>query len=132
MFKVYQLQLNEKHVKAVNEGGWNVNPITTVYANNTNMPKVETVEADYVLAAASGLLVHTMNVHSDDVDEVYDAGNGMAQVEVEHIIKHKSISLGDLIVDENNVGHIVDYCGYIAVAPKLVEKIVKIVEFTSS
>lgn len=130
MFEVYQVQLTDKLYDIVNSQGWDANKATKVYADLTFGPNAETVQQDYVIAAAAGILTRTMKVFTDDLDVVFAAGNNMpTDARVVEVEKHKSVSVGDLIVDsKTDVGHIVDRFGFIPVAPNVVADILNVVE----
>ena len=130
MFEVYQIQLTDKLYNVVNSHGWDANKATKIYADLTFKPNAKTVRQDYTVAAAAGILTRTMKVFTNNLNEVFAVGNGMkTDARVIQVEQHKSVSIGDLIVDsKTDVGHIVDRYGFIPVAPRVVADILDVVE----
>lgn len=109
MFKVFQCQLSDERVEQVNMSGWDGVEWGKTYMAITFANE----NADVCQGIDFGLYEHTMNIDSTDLDECFDLGNGVGDMsKVEELVRHKSVSVGDVLVYCDNVAYIVDPFGF--------------------
>lgn len=121
MIKVYQVQLTDAMIDEVNAKGWGGTSWDRNYHRLTNFPgKNARVEDQFLEAVEAGLVTHTMIVNSNEIDDVFAAGNGMGGAEIVWQTCHKSISIGDLLVTETGEGYIIGRFGFKPVSKQMV------------
>ena len=117
-YKVYQVRLTAVEVDTINSKGHNSIArhrrnldITCAYDKTEDQKKAMVTEAWY-----EGDYDPVGKVNARDLNEVFELGNGMGdQSKVERFGQMKSVSVGDLVEDEDQTLHLVDSCGFVAV-----------------
>ena len=117
-YKVLQIQLTDAEVDMVNEG---VQVRKYVMKSNMfgrrNAPKAaEAMELGYYN--------HVMTVDAKNLEDVYAVGNFMNDRDLDKVQVHdtfSSVSVGDIIVDENDFAFVVDMFGF-EMLPEKIEK----------
>ena len=117
-YKVFQIQLTDAEVDMVNEG---VQVRKHVLKTHMFGKKVVPNAAK---AMELGYYDHVMTVDAKNLEDVYAIGNFMHDRDLEKVQVHgtfSSVSMGDVVVDENGWGFVVDMFGY-EMLPEKVEK----------
>lgn len=135
-YRVFQVQLNDAQVDAVNQNGWDGTDFGSAYMKATFGSGNEIEQtANFENAYKAGIVRHTMIIKDAvDVDEVFAIGNCMGNMDkiAWELTKdghsaHKSISVGDLIVDADNNGYLVANFGFTKVSQDFVREFETIV-----
>lgn len=102
MFKVFQFQLTEIEHEVVNSQGWDATPRTKAYLKKTFSP----VDFDHY--------EHVANVDTDELESAFGLMNLWHKPElVTKLVETVySLSVGDILEDENGVRHFVDTFGF--------------------
>ena len=117
-YTVYQVNLTQQEVATVNaEGHGSVAKhvrnldLTCAYGKTEDQKKAMVTEAWF-----EGDYDPTAKVYARDLNEVFSLGNGMGdQSKVTRLNGMKSVSVGDLVRDEDGTLHLVDSYGFVAV-----------------
>jgi hypothetical protein len=117
-YKVFQIQLTDAEVDMVNEG-WQVRKhILKTYMFG------ERVVPSATEAMELGYYDHVMTVDAKNLEDVYAVGNFMNERDLDKVEVHgqfSSVSVGDVVVDENGWGFVVDMFGF-EMLPEKIEK----------
>jgi len=117
-YTVYQVNLTQQEVATVNAEGHssvakhvrNLN-LSMAYGKTEDQKKAMVSEAWF-----EGDYDPVGKVYARDLNEVFELGNGMGdQSKVERFGQMKSLSVGDLVRDEDGTLHLVDNYGFVAV-----------------
>jgi len=125
MIRVYQVQLTNSMINEINEKGWGNTSFDSNYFALTNFPgRGATVDEQLLKAVADGLVSHTMTIDTDEMGEVYDIGNGYGDRSkiVYSAVRRKSVSVGDLLVNDEGDGYVVAPVGFDPVERMTVRK----------
>ena len=118
MFKVFQIHLTDQQSDEVNEKGWGCAPWADTYLDLTRLGMKNSDNASIMKmindAIDFGLVTHTMDIYCENLNEAYAAGNGMHDsVEVVHHKRHKSMSVGDILIQsDSKAGAVVKCFGF--------------------
>ena len=117
-YKVFQIQLTDAEVDMVNEGVQvRKHVIKSGMFGRRNAPKAaEAMELGYY--------DHVMTVDAKNLEDVYAVGNFMNERDLDKVEVHgqfSSVSVGDIIVDENDFAFVVDMFGF-EMLPEKIEK----------
>jgi hypothetical protein len=108
-YKVFQIQLTDAEIDMVNEG-WQVRKhILKTYMFG------ERVVPSATGAMELGYYNHVMTVDAKNLEDVYAVGNFMNERDLDKVEVHgqfSSVSVGDIIVDENDFAFVVDMFGF--------------------
>jgi hypothetical protein len=106
IFKVYQIQLDEKLVELVNKEGWNCHEKATAYADATfGNFKAAAMKFDECYT-------HVANIVADSLDHVFEVGNIGPEDRIERFGKMSSISVGNIIEDADGNRSVVANFGF--------------------
>jgi hypothetical protein len=108
-FKVFQIQLTDAEIDMVNEGVQvRKHVLKTHMFGKSVMPSA--TKAMYL-----GYYDHVMTVNAKNLEDVYAVGNFMHDRDLDKVEVHgtfSSVSVGDVVVDENGNAFVVDTFGY--------------------
>ena len=126
--RVYQIIIDEAKHDEVNQSEWNEVVWGADYLDITTGAWKEGLAALIGRVIDQGLVVHTMTVETDNLDDVFATGNGFppnsgfARAAVIHRTG-KSISIGDIMVNaETHEGYIVATVGFIRIDPAIIRE----------
>ena len=117
-YKVLQIQLTKAEIDMVNSGvelrkhvlkSW-------MFGKHVVENAKKALDADYY--------DHVMTVDANRLEDVYAIGNFMHERDLDKVQVHgtfSSVSVGDVVVDENGWGFVVDMFGY-EMLPEKIEK----------
>lgn len=108
-FKVYQIQLTDAEIDMVNEGVQvRKHVLKTHMFGKSVMPSA--TKAMYL-----GYYDHVITVDAKNLEDVFYVGNFMDDRNLDKVQVHgtfSSVSVGDVIVDENDLAFVVDTFGF--------------------
>lgn len=115
-FKVLQIQLSDADVDAVNEG-----VEVRKYVLKRGMFG-KTVVANATKAMDLGYYDHVLTIDGDKLEDVYYIGNFMDDRNLDKVQVHgtfSSVSVGDVVIDENGLAFVVDTFGFQLLTEKI-------------
>ena len=108
-YKVFQIQLTDAEVDMVNEG-WQVRKhILKTYMFGERVVPSATEAMDL------GYYDHVLTIEGDKLEDVFYVGNFMDNRNLDKVRVHgtfSSVSVGDIIVDENDFAFVVNTFGF--------------------
>lgn len=121
-FAVYQIQFSEADVKEINSG----------QTKNTKFELKTAMQLDFDgeksggyadQAFAAGLYTHVANITAEDFNDVFEVGNIGPSSSIERLGRMSSVSVGDIIIDEEGSMVVVTSYGFtlIGYRPELVD-----------
>lgn len=120
--RVYQIIIDEAKYDEVNASDWHGVAWGKAYLDITTGGWKQGLSTLVNCVVEHGLVRHTLTIETDNLDDVFAAGNGMqTDVEVHTHCSGKSISVGDILVNaETHEGHIVHNVGFISIDPAII------------
>ncbi len=109
-FKLYQIVINEKLSDLINKFDWGCHVTAQAYRN--------ACDGDPSLGIANGCYTNTADLTCKDLDHCYEVGNigpnefinkRYSEGELAGV---RSVSVGDLLEDEDGLLHLVDQIGF--------------------
>ena len=108
-FAVYQIQFTEEQVQSINRNL----PVPAFEAKTTMQLNFKGSNAATAEAAMeSGFYTHVANIEAESFDGVFEVGNIGPAESIERLTRMSSISVGDVIVDEEGSTVVVDAYGF--------------------
>jgi len=107
IFKLYQIVIDKQLSNLINTEGWDCNVNALAYRNAS--------EGDPSLGIYHDCYTHVADLVCDDLDHCFEVGNGLGSADrfVKKIgVNRTSISVGDLLEDEDGLLHLVDSIGF--------------------
>jgi len=107
IFKLYQIVIDKQLSNLINTEGWDCNVNALAYRNAS--------EGDPSLGIYHDCYTHVADLVCDDLDHCFEVGNGLGSADrfVKKIgVNRTSISVGDLLEDEDGLLHLVDRIGF--------------------
>ena len=117
-YKVWQVRLSSFEMNCINENGHGAVP---KHVRNLNLSmaydKTEAEKRQMVSEAwFEGDFSHVANVEADSLEEVFMLTNGQGdQFRVRKLGRMHSLSVGDVVQDDNGKLHLCDNVGFVAV-----------------
>lgn len=108
MYKLFQISLNRRQVDLINKNGWEValrEIAIKAYINARH-------HADVDLAIEHDLLVHVADVDASGLEQAFVVGNMGPEEKLTRHQTMSSISVGDVLVDEDGLAHVCDHVGW--------------------
>lgn len=128
MINVFQIQLDDRKYDEVNAAGWD----GVAWGKAYNAATFKGKEEDVIACVDYGLVEPTMLIDTNDLDEAFAIGNCMGdrnkikwEKTKDERSAHKSISVGDLLVDLDGNGYLVAQFGFTPVDKGVVKGIVE-------
>lgn len=102
-YKIYQIVFTRDQVNEINANrpDWYY-----LYLDTTFRPTVEAIQE------ARHMYKHVANITANDLDDMFRIGNIGPESGIERLSDMKSVSVGDVIVDETNKAHFVQMFGF--------------------
>ena len=115
-FKVYQIQLTKAEIEMINTNGHNSVPKQKMRLD-ISMPVGEPIAAMAKEALAADYYTHVANIEAYSLEDVFECGNIGPDKNIERLSPMMtSISVGDVVEDEDGVRHVVASFGFEEVA----------------
>lgn len=118
-FEIHQIQITKEDRARINTEGRNSVP---KYLAKIDMDICDRIELDAKIAMDNNYYTHVANIRAKDLNEVFRIGNEIRsyypedknnEVEsIERFTKMHSVSVGDLIIDNENVVWVVATFGF--------------------
>ena len=115
-FKVLQIQLSDADVDAVNEGVEVRKYVLKTYMFGERVVPSATEAMDL------GYYDHVLTIDGDKLEDVYYIGNFMDDRNLDKVQVHgtfSSVSVGDVVIDENGLAFVVDTFGFQLLTEKI-------------
>lgn len=111
-FAIYQIQLTDAEVDLINEKGHGA-----VAKHKAKLDMGFDFSGDKIggiadEAMAKGYYTHVANIEADDFNQVFDIGNIGPETFIERLSRMSSVSVGDVIVDEEGNTAVVSSYGF--------------------
>ena len=113
-YKLYQIHLSDAQIDEINGDPAEVPAyyqhklaVTFPFSDDNGAKRINDVET------AAYLFSHVSNITAVDLNEVFETGNIGPEENIERLAPMFSVSVGDVIVDENDVASVVDSFGFI-------------------
>ena len=106
IFKLYQIVIDKQLSNLINTEGWDCNVNALAYRNAS--------EGDPSLGIYHDCYTHVADLVCDDLDHCFEVGNvGPEDRFVKKVgVNRTSVSVGDLLEDEDGLLHLVDSIGF--------------------
>ena len=116
-YQVYQIQLTTEEVDAINDandfGAVPKNKMKISMQMDFSGSKTEFLAAE---AFEKGFYTHVANIEAANLDEVFEIGNIGPNTAIERLNRMSSVSVGDMIIDEDGNKSVVASFGFKEVA----------------
>lgn len=114
-YQILQIQITDAEVDLINETG-DFNAVPKFGAKRylefaeVKGTTIEVLAKEYF---DKGYYDHVANIEGSDLEHVFEISNlGNEENRIERLDRMHSVSIGDLIIDENNIAWVVDHCGF--------------------
>jgi len=114
-FKVYQIQLTDAEVAMINANGHDSVPKQKLRLD-ISMSFGKPVDGLVKEAIAADYYTHVGNITANDLEDVFNVGNIGPEESIERLGRMSSLSVGDVVEDENGVRHVVASFGFEEIA----------------
>ena len=114
-FKVYQIQLTDAEVAMINANGHDSVPKQKLRLD-ISMSFGEPIGGLVKEALAADYYTHVGNITANDLEDVFNVGNIGPEENIERLDRMSSLSVGDVVEDEDGVRHVVASFGFEEVA----------------
>ena len=114
-YKIFQIQLTDAEVAMINANGHDSVPKQKLRLN-ISMSFGEPVGGLVKEALAADYYTHVGNITANDLEDVFNVGNIGPEENIERLDRMSSLSVGDVVEDENGVRHVVASFGFEEIA----------------
>jgi hypothetical protein len=112
-YQLMQIQLSDAEVDAINaandHGAIPKNKMRIAMQMDFSGSKTAKIAAE---ALSKGFYTHVANIEASDLDEVFEVGNIGPESAIERLNRMSSVSVGDVIVDEEGNASVVASFGF--------------------
>ena len=92
LIKVFQIVIDKDISDLINSEGWDCH----VKAKTYTLPQ----QGDVKIALQNGCYTHVANIVADDINHAFEAGNIGPEDRIERLAQMRSVSVGDILVDD--------------------------------
>ena len=114
-YKIFQIQLTDAEVAMINANGHDSVPKQKLRLD-ISMPARDPIAAMVKEALAADYYTHVGNITANDLEDVFNVGNIGPEENIERLGRMSSLSVGDVVEDENGVRHVVASFGFEEIA----------------
>jgi hypothetical protein len=114
-YKIFQIQLTDAEVAMINANGHDSVPKQKLRLN-ISMSFGEPIGGLVKEALAAEYYTHVGNITANDLEDVFNVGNIGPEENIERLDRMSSLSVGDVVEDENGVRHVVASFGFEEIA----------------
>jgi hypothetical protein len=118
-YAVYQIQLTDAEFDLINEKGHDAVPANVARLNMTMDYSGNRIEKLAYDAFEAGYYTHVANIEANNLNQVFDIGNIGPMKSIERIAPMSSVSVGDIIVDEDGQMTVVAPVGFVSFSTNL-------------
>ena len=104
IFKLYQIVIDKQLSNLINTEGWDCHIDALSYRNAS--------EGDPSFGIINDCYTHTADLVCDDLDHCFEVGNVGPEDRRIKKVGSRSVSVGDLLEDEDGLLHLVDSIGF--------------------
>ena len=115
-FKVFQINLTDEEIDTINAADDHGAVPKNVLRMKIDMPFGEPVGHLVKEAFEKGYYEHVSNITADSLEGVFHVGNMGPEENIERFLPMHSLSVGDVVEDENGVRHVVASFGFEEIA----------------
>ena len=112
IYKVFQINLTDEEVDTINRTGDHGAVPKNVLRMKINMSFGKPVGHLVKEAFEKGYYEHVSNITANNLDGVFHVGNMGPEENIERFLPMHSLSVGDVIMDENGMYHMVASFGF--------------------
>mgnify|MGYP001157178354 FL=1 len=91
IIKVFQIVIDKDLSDLINKEGWDCHVNAKAY--------IEAQEGRASIGLANGCYTHVANIVADDINHAFEVGNIGPEDRIERLAKMHSVSVGDILVD---------------------------------
>ena len=111
-YAIHQIHITNDIIDLINKDGFGACP-EFVAKQGMSMDFEGKKLAGRALAAwREGYYTQVSNIHAESLDGVFKVGNIGPEEKIERLQRMHSVSIGDVIIDENGVKSVVAPCGF--------------------
>ena len=114
-YKIFQIQLTDAEVAMINANGHDSVPKQKLRLD-ISMSFGEPIGGLVKEALAADYYTHVGNITANDLEDVFNVGNIGPEENIERLDRMSSLSVGDVVEDENGVRHVVASFGFEEIA----------------
>ena len=114
-YKIFQIQLTDAEVAMINANGHDSVPKQKLRLN-ISMSFGEPIGGLVKEALAADYYTHVGNITANDLEDVFNVGNIGPEENIERLDRMSSLSVGDVVEDEDGVRHVVASFGFEEIA----------------
>jgi hypothetical protein len=114
-YKIFQIQLTDAEVAMINANGHDSVPKQKLRLD-ISMPAGDPIAAMVKEALVADYYTHVGNITANDLEDVFNVGNIGPEENIERLDRMSSLSVGDVVEDENGVRHVVASFGFEEIA----------------
>jgi hypothetical protein len=92
LIKVFQIVIDKDLSDLINSEGWDCHVKAKSY--------LLAQDGDAKIALANGCYTHVANIVADDINHAFEAGNIGPEDRIERLAQMRSVSVGDILVDD--------------------------------
>ena len=92
LIKVFQIVIDKDLSDLINSEGWDCHVKAKAFTLAQN--------GDAKIALQNGCYTHVANIVADDINHAFEAGNIGPEDRIERIAQMRSVSVGDILVDD--------------------------------
>jgi hypothetical protein len=115
-YKIFQINLTDEEIDTINAADDHGAVPKNVLRMKIDMPFGEPVGAMVKEALAADYYTHVGNITANDLEDVFNVGNIGPEENIERLDRMSSLSVGDVVEDENGVRHVVASFGFEEIA----------------
>lgn len=114
-FAVYQIQLTNEQIDTINAKGHDSVPAQKAKIDMMMDFSGDRISGLAVDAFEAGYYTHVANIAGSSLNEVFEIGNIGLRGNIERLVRISSLSVGDLIVDEEGDTFVIAPVGFIGI-----------------
>jgi hypothetical protein len=114
-YKIFQIQLTDAEVAMINANGHDSVPKQKLRLD-ISMSFGEPIGGLVKEALAADYYTHVGNITANDLEDVFNVGNIGPEENIQRLDRMSSLSVGDVVEDENGVRHVVASFGFEEIA----------------
>ena len=92
LIKVFQIVIDSNLSELINSEGWDCHVKAKSY--------LLAQDGDAKIALQNGCYTHVANIVADDINHAFEAGNCGPEDRIERLAQMRSVSVGDILVDD--------------------------------
>ena len=111
-YSIYQIHITAEQRDLINNEGFHACPEFMVQQSMSMDFEDKEIAGKALDAWGEGYYTHVSNIDAESLDGVFQIGNIGPKEKIERLQQMRSVSIGDLIIDENGNKSVVASCGF--------------------